>query len=140
MKKRRAVWRWSVAVSSAEEWRQDSIAKEGVAHHNYQMSRFLLCYLVYSFLHACFLLGRFIFLRSRQARWTEGFTLVFMVSKKLLPLFIFHIAPRVMNNSGYMFCLVFQEGPFCFSRGGPPFVSSSFPTLSRLFSKELHLS
>ena len=111
-----------------------------LAQQNYQMSRFLLCYLVYSFLHACFLLGRFIFLRSRQARWTEGFTLVFMVSKKLLPLFIFHIAPRVMNNSGYMFCLVFQEGPFCFSRGGPPFVSSSFPTLSRLFSKELHLS
>ena len=89
------------------------------AQQNYQMSRFLLCYLVYSFLHACFLLGRFIFLRSRQARWTEGFTLVFMVSKKLLPLFIFHIAPRVMNNSGYMFCFVFQEGPFCFSRGGP---------------------
>ena len=65
------------------------------------------------------------FLRSRQARWTEGFTLVFMVSKKLLPLFIFHIAPRVMNNSGYMFCLVFQEGPFCFKEG-PLLFSSSF--------------
>ena len=56
------VCRSMVAGSSAEECRQDSIAKEGVAHHNYQMSRFLLCYLVYSFLHACFLLGRFIFL------------------------------------------------------------------------------
>ena len=135
MKKRRAVWRWSVAVSSAEEWRQDSIAKEGVAHHNYQMSRFLLCYLVYSFLHACFLLGRFIFLGQDKQ---DGQKDLRSSQRSSYPCFIFHIAPRVMNNSGYMFCLVFQEAPFV-SRG-PPFVFIQFPTLSRLFSIELPLS
>ena len=62
------------------------------------------------------------FLRSRQARWTEGFTLV---SKKLLPLFYFPHSSTCHKQFWIHVLFGFSRGPLLFQEG-PLLFSSSF--------------